>query len=239
MKTTYTVNSTEAAWQLANKIIPTDYLFDAAASERAGYPVYNTTSEDPAMRYVHINDLCARLEVVLPDYTCVNIYIDEQAEQQSEQPAEEEADDVAAYAAFANAVYDHLASSADELSAEGDESQQADEVERATAAYMQAVAAVSDIASAAHVLSSERAELVTLCISGYSWDAEKNRRAYAALAALRDDDERRLAASEYVSKYLSSAGIEWAMMQILSYQRFTSRNGGHVVIQAMYTLAEA
>lgn len=202
---TYTVNSTKAAWELANTIIPTDYIYDAELSERAGYPVYNTTSNDPAMRFVHINDLCARLEVVLPDYTCVNIYIDEQAEQQNEQPAEEEA--------------------------ENDEN-----FEAVALAYAEAVNAVSEIASAAHVLSSERAELVTLCISGYKWDAEKNKRAYAALAALRDDDERRRAATEFVHEYLSSAGIKWASMQILNYQRFTSVNGGHVVVEALYTV---
>lgn len=74
---TYTVKSTEAAWDLANKLFPTDYIHNPNTSERAGYPVYESTCSD--YRFAHINDLCTRIEVVLEDYTCINIYIEEYA----------------------------------------------------------------------------------------------------------------------------------------------------------------
>lgn len=41
-----TVSTRERAWQLADKLFPTDYMKDEHDSLRAGYPVFNTTSTD-------------------------------------------------------------------------------------------------------------------------------------------------------------------------------------------------
>ena len=41
-----TVSTRKRAWQLADKLFPTDYMKDERDSLRAGYPVFNTTSTD-------------------------------------------------------------------------------------------------------------------------------------------------------------------------------------------------
>jgi hypothetical protein len=71
------VISKEIAWAEADKIFPTDYEKDAAASERAGYPVYYSTA---AGVNAWISDLGDRLEVNLPDGKSVNIWVENQAE---------------------------------------------------------------------------------------------------------------------------------------------------------------
>ena len=41
-----TVATKEKAWQLADKLFPTDYSRNEPDSLRAGYPIFNTTSTD-------------------------------------------------------------------------------------------------------------------------------------------------------------------------------------------------
>jgi len=76
IKTSYTATSKEEAWKIADSIFPTDYEYDSYLSSRSGYPVYPSTSSE--YRFAKINDLNARLEVVLEDYTCINIWIEEE-----------------------------------------------------------------------------------------------------------------------------------------------------------------
>lgn len=45
-----TVSTRKRAWQLADKLFPTDYMKDERDSLRAGYPVFNTTSTDYIIR---------------------------------------------------------------------------------------------------------------------------------------------------------------------------------------------
>ncbi len=52
-----TVSTRKRAWQLADKLFPTDYMKDERDSLRAGYPVFNTTSTDDKYTGFHISDL--------------------------------------------------------------------------------------------------------------------------------------------------------------------------------------
>ena len=58
-----TVSTRERAWQLADKLFPTDYMKDEHDSLRAGYPVFNTTSTDDKYTGFHISDLNTALEL--------------------------------------------------------------------------------------------------------------------------------------------------------------------------------
>ena len=58
-----TVSTRERAWQLADKLFPTDYMKDEHDSLRAGYPVFNTTSKDDKYTGFHISDLNKALEL--------------------------------------------------------------------------------------------------------------------------------------------------------------------------------
>ena len=69
-----TVHSKEAAFQVANTIIPTDYEYDIERTSKAGYPIYWTTA---AGRNCWISDLGDRLEVNLDNGSSVNIWIDD------------------------------------------------------------------------------------------------------------------------------------------------------------------
>lgn len=71
------VYSKEQAWEEANKIFPTDYEYDAEASERAGHPIYWSTVKG---KHIWISDLGCRLEVNLENCNSVNIYIVETEE---------------------------------------------------------------------------------------------------------------------------------------------------------------
>lgn len=73
----YTVSSRQEAWDLANKIFPTDYMKDDRSSENAGYPIYNTTCTDEKFMYFHISDLNTRLELNMEFGNTVNIWIDD------------------------------------------------------------------------------------------------------------------------------------------------------------------
>lgn len=58
-----TVVTKEKAWQLADKLFPTDYSRNEPDSLRAGYPIFNTTSTDSKYKGFHISDLNAALEL--------------------------------------------------------------------------------------------------------------------------------------------------------------------------------
>ena len=58
-----TVSTRKRAWQLADKLFPTDYMKDERDSLRAGYPVFNTTSTDDKYTGFHISDLNTALEL--------------------------------------------------------------------------------------------------------------------------------------------------------------------------------
>jgi len=70
-----TVNSKEQAWKEANKLFPTDYEKDEAASQAAGYDVYR----HPSLNYYNrICDLGDRLEVLTGEFgeNVTNIWIE-------------------------------------------------------------------------------------------------------------------------------------------------------------------
>ena len=70
------VANKEQAWKEANKIFPTDYEKDYAASEKAGYNIYR----NPTLNYYNrICDLGDRLEVLTGEYgeSVTNIWIEE------------------------------------------------------------------------------------------------------------------------------------------------------------------
>lgn len=69
-------NSVKEAWQIADKIFPTDYQKDDASSERAGYSIYETTSKEEKFAGFHISDLNTRLELNMGNET-VTIWIEE------------------------------------------------------------------------------------------------------------------------------------------------------------------
>lgn len=60
------------AWTAADNIFPTDYIYDAGSSSRAGYDIYRST--DPARYYCYICDLGDRLEVNTDDGKTVNVW---------------------------------------------------------------------------------------------------------------------------------------------------------------------
>lgn len=69
-------NGRDEAWRIADRMFPTDYQKDDAASERAGYPIYETTSTDEKFAGFHISDLNTRLELNMGKET-VTIWIEE------------------------------------------------------------------------------------------------------------------------------------------------------------------
>lgn len=80
------VASISEAWEEANKIFPTDYEKDEAASQRAGYDIYR----HPTLNYYsRICDLGDRLEVLTGEYgeNVTNIWIEAESEAEPEKPA--------------------------------------------------------------------------------------------------------------------------------------------------------
>ena len=75
-----TVSTKERAWQLADKLFPTDYMKDEHDSLRAGYPVFNTTSEDDRYTGFHISDLNTALELNMGAETIRINIADQEAE---------------------------------------------------------------------------------------------------------------------------------------------------------------
>lgn len=77
------VKSKSEAWRIANQLFPTDYQKDELLSKRAGYPVYESTSDlykgGGAPHDARINDLGCRLEVVI-DNDSFNIWIEDPTE---------------------------------------------------------------------------------------------------------------------------------------------------------------
>lgn len=75
-----TVTSKSEAWRVADRLFPTDYLKNDFLSDRAGYPVYESTSDmykgGTAPHDARINDLGCRLEVVIDNDT-FNIFIED------------------------------------------------------------------------------------------------------------------------------------------------------------------
>ena len=65
--------SIKQAWEMADQIITSDYMYDGWRSERAGYPVYYSTKEGCNE---YICDLGDRLEVNLDDGRSVNVWIE-------------------------------------------------------------------------------------------------------------------------------------------------------------------
>ena len=72
-----TVSTRKRAWQLADKLFPTDYMKDERDSLRAGYPVFNTTSTDDKYTGFHISDLNTALELNMGAET-IRINIEDQ-----------------------------------------------------------------------------------------------------------------------------------------------------------------
>lgn len=66
------VDSKRAAWELVNKLFPTDYFKDEERSKRAGYPILYSTEEG---RNAWISDLNDRLEINIGAET-INVWIE-------------------------------------------------------------------------------------------------------------------------------------------------------------------
>ncbi len=84
------VTSIRDAWAEVQKIFPTRYEHDTSRSERAGYPIYYSTS---AGVNAWISDLGNRLEVNLPDGKSVNIWIQAPAEAATSDSTKDTEDD--------------------------------------------------------------------------------------------------------------------------------------------------
>ena len=84
------VNSRKEAWSRADEIFPGDYMIDGNRSERAGYPIYYSTTDGV---HAYICDLGDRLEVNLPSGESVNIWIEPQYEEYQIKDALEVIDD--------------------------------------------------------------------------------------------------------------------------------------------------
>lgn len=85
-----TVNSKQEAWNKVNEIFPTAYEQDMGSSERAGYPIYRSTSE--GHYYDYICDLGSSLEVNLDSshQPTVRINIVEPVQESSEEDKAED-----------------------------------------------------------------------------------------------------------------------------------------------------
>lgn len=60
---TIKVKTRKQAWDIADRLFPTDYERNADSSGRAGYPIYETTSTDEDHTGFHISDLNTSLEL--------------------------------------------------------------------------------------------------------------------------------------------------------------------------------
>lgn len=72
------VASVKEAWELANRLFPTDYEKDEQSSSNAGYPIYQSTAEGVN---AWISDLGNRLELNYPDKPSENIWIEQEQEE--------------------------------------------------------------------------------------------------------------------------------------------------------------
>lgn len=77
------VNSTKEAWKKADEIFPSDYEKNDITSMRAGYDVYTSTSDVYRNTYTQIDDLGARLEVIVNGESTY-IWIDETEPEETE-----------------------------------------------------------------------------------------------------------------------------------------------------------
>lgn len=68
------VSSVKEAWELANRLFPTDYEKDEQSSSNAGYPIYQSTAKGVN---AWISDLGNRLELNYPDKPSENIWIEQ------------------------------------------------------------------------------------------------------------------------------------------------------------------
>ena len=93
MKEYYEAKSRDEAWEIVNRVFPSDYLEDGQASRNAGYPVYYSTA---AGNNSWISDLSSRLEMnietrdasgKITDFRSVNVWIEEE-EEEEEKPEE-------------------------------------------------------------------------------------------------------------------------------------------------------
>lgn len=71
-----TVATKEKAWQLADKLFPTDYSRNEPDSLRAGYPIFNTTSTDSKYKgffgckaYMYMDDIPTQKIVKISRYS--------------------------------------------------------------------------------------------------------------------------------------------------------------------------
>lgn len=88
-------NGIKAAWKIVDELTTSDYMYDAARSQRAGYSVYTSTRKGCDE---YVCDLGTRLEVNLEDGRSINIWI--------EQPVAEEYQLDDALKVINNAIYE-------------------------------------------------------------------------------------------------------------------------------------
>lgn len=82
-----TAKNVKEAWEIVDKMFPTDYIKDERSSENAGYDVYRSTVDGGFYNY--ICDLGNRLEVNFDDGKTINVWIvavekDEKSTQKNE-----------------------------------------------------------------------------------------------------------------------------------------------------------
>lgn len=68
------VTTIKEAWELANRLFPTECKYDEQGSKNTGYPIYMSTKEGSN---AHISDLGVRLELNYDDRPSENIWIEE------------------------------------------------------------------------------------------------------------------------------------------------------------------
>jgi len=74
------VSSVKEAWELANRLFPTDYEKDEQSSSNAGYPIYQSTAKGVN---AWISDLGNRLELNYLDKPSENIWIEQDEDKPS------------------------------------------------------------------------------------------------------------------------------------------------------------
>ncbi len=72
------VSSVKEAWELANRLFPTDYEKDEERSRRAGYPIHHSTAYGVN---AWISDLGNRLELNYQDGHSENIWIEQEQDE--------------------------------------------------------------------------------------------------------------------------------------------------------------
>ena len=78
--------SKKEAWNIADKLFPSDYELNSTLSEKCGYPVWTSTADAYKNTYTQIDDLNTRLEVIINGESTY-IHIDDEPEEETTEEA--------------------------------------------------------------------------------------------------------------------------------------------------------